>query len=127
MNQSTVASTYSTEKLCTRLKNWLLDRNSYFCPSGRKVVFSAAIFARGGAEGNAVRFSAIYDEYRQAPDVTRRRLYLETMQRILPKVGRKLFVAKDATGVLPLLTLDGTTPRLTPAPVVPAQTAGGDQ
>ena len=79
------------------------------------------------AEGNAVRFSAIYDEYRQAPDVTRRRLYLETMQRILPKVGRKLFVAKDATGVLPLLSLDGTTPRLTPAPVVPAQTAGGDQ
>ena len=44
------------------------------------------------ALGEATRFSAVYDEYRQAPDVTRRRLYLETMQRILPAMGRKLFV-----------------------------------
>ncbi len=80
------------------------------------------------AEGNAVRFAAVYDEYRRAPDVTRRRLYLETMQRILPRVGRKLFVAEDTTGVLPLLSLDGVTPRqaLAPAPVA-APATGGDQ
>ena len=80
------------------------------------------------ADGNAVRFAAIYDEYRRAPDVTRRRLYLETMQRVLPRVGRKLFVAEDTTGVLPLLSLDGVTPRqaLAPAPVAAAAT-GGDQ
>ena len=80
------------------------------------------------AEGNAVRFAAVYDEYRQAPEVTRRRLYLETMQRILPRVGRKLFVAEDTTGVLPLLSLDGVTPRqvLAPAPVA-APATGGDQ
>ena len=78
------------------------------------------------AQGEAVRFSAIYDEYRQAPDVTRRRLYLETMQRVLPAVGRKLFVAQDTTGVLPLLSLDGTSPRLAPAPIPTASpTAGG--
>ncbi len=63
------------------------------------------------AEGNAVRFKAIHDEYERAPDVTRRRLYLETMQRVLPAVGQKLFVDEDATGVLPLLSLDGTKPR----------------
>ena len=76
------------------------------------------------AQGNAVRFAAVYDEYRQAPDVTRRRLYLETMQRVLPRVGRKLFVDEDTTGVLPLLSLDGGAPRpaLSAAPV-----AGGDQ
>ncbi len=33
-------------------------------------------------------------------------MYLETMQRILPNVGRKLYVDKDTTGVLPLLSLD---------------------
>ena len=80
------------------------------------------------AQGNAVRFTAVYDEYRQAPEVTRRRLYLETMQRILPRVGRKLFVAENATGVIPLLSLDGVAPRqaLAPAPVA-APATGGDQ
>jgi membrane protease subunit HflK len=77
------------------------------------------------AEGNAVRFSAVYEAYRRAPDVTRRRLYLETMQRVLPAVGRKLYVDKNSTGILPLLSLDGATPRLTPA-ALPA-VAGGDQ
>ena len=76
------------------------------------------------AQGNAVRFTAVYDEYRRAPDVTRRRLYLETMQRVLPAVGRKLYVDKDSTGVLPLLSLDGAAPRLAPA-MLPV--AGGDQ
>ena len=76
------------------------------------------------SQGDAVRFAAIYDAYRRAPDVTRRRLYLETMQRILPAVGRKLFVAKDTTGVLPLLSLDGVAPRPL-ATATPA--AGGGQ
>ena len=80
------------------------------------------------AQGNAVRFTAVYDEYRQAPTVTRRRLYLETMQRILPKVGRKLFIDKDTTGVLPLLSLDGAIPRQAIAPAAAAAIAtGGDQ
>ena len=82
------------------------------------------------AEGNAVRFAAAYEAYRQAPEVTRRRLYLETMQRILPRVGRKLFVAEDTTGVLPLLSLDGVSPRqaLTPVPTpAAAPVTGGDQ
>ena len=82
------------------------------------------------AEGNASRFSAIYEEYRQAPDVTRRRLYLETMQRVLPKVGQKLFVDQDSPGVLPLLSLGGQAPRLTPVPAAAAAaavTAGGER
>ena len=74
------------------------------------------------ALGEAVRFTAVYNEYRQAPDVTRRRLYLETMQRILPAMGQKLFVDEDATGVLPLLSLNGAT-----APVIRPANVGGDQ
>jgi len=74
------------------------------------------------AEGDSARFIASYDEYRLAPNVTRRRLYLETMQQILPKLGQKLYVDQDTSGVLPLLTLDGlqrspsSTPSATPSP-----------
>ena len=78
------------------------------------------------AQGEAVRFIAIHQEYEQAPEVTRRRLYLETMQRVLPNVGRKLYIDKDASGVLPLLSIDGTSLRPTP-PTVPAVAGGGGQ
>ena len=61
------------------------------------------------AQGDSARFIAVHEEYLQAPDVTRRRLYLETMQRILPMVGQKLFVDEGTTGVLPLLSLDATS------------------
>ncbi len=58
------------------------------------------------SEGDAARFKALYEEYRQAPDVTRQRLYLETMQNLLPRLGGKLFIDEDAQGVLPLLPLE---------------------
>ena len=74
------------------------------------------------SQGDAARFDAVYEAYRQAPEVTRRRLYLETMQRVLPKVGGKVFLAEDATGVLPLLSLD--TLRQTIASDAPALPAG---
>jgi modulator of FtsH protease HflK len=59
------------------------------------------------AEGDAHRFLALYEEYRKAPDVTRRRLYLETMGQVLPRLGRKLVLDEKARGVLPLLSLEG--------------------
>ena len=65
------------------------------------------------AQGDASRFAAVYEAYRQAPEVTRRRLYLETMQRVLPKVGGKVFLAENTTGVLPLLSLDSLRQSLT--------------
>ena len=58
------------------------------------------------AEGEATRFIAVLSEYRKAPDVTRRRLYLETMSEILPEVGRTIIVDESVKGVLPLLNLD---------------------
>jgi membrane protease subunit HflK len=59
------------------------------------------------AEGDAKRFEALYEEYRKAPAVTRRRLYLETLGQLLPKLGRKLVLDEQARGILPLLSLDG--------------------
>jgi membrane protease subunit HflK len=59
------------------------------------------------AEGEAQRFVAIYNEYRRAPDVTRRRMYLETVSEIFQKAGRKLVLDDTAKGITPLVRLDG--------------------
>jgi membrane protease subunit HflK len=58
------------------------------------------------AKGEAARFVALYDEYRRAPEVTRRRLYLETMSEVLPQVGKTVIVDESLRGVLPLLDLN---------------------
>ena len=42
-----------------------------------------------GPKGEAARFDALYAEYRKAPEVTRKRIYLETMSQILPKMGQQ--------------------------------------
>jgi membrane protease subunit HflK len=58
------------------------------------------------AQGDASRFEALYEEYRKAAAVTRKRIYFETLAQVLPKVGRKLIVDEKAKGILPLLQLD---------------------
>ena len=58
------------------------------------------------ARGDSARFVALYEAYAKAPEVTRQRLYLETMQNLLPLLGGKIFIDEDAQGVLPLLPLD---------------------
>lgn len=59
------------------------------------------------AQGDARRFEAFYEEYRKAPAVTRKRIYLETMGTLIPKAGRKLVLDENARGILPLLQLEG--------------------
>ena len=59
------------------------------------------------AQGDAHRFEAFHEEYRKAPGVTRKRIYLETMGTLIPKVGRKVILDEKARGVLPLLQLGG--------------------
>ncbi len=57
------------------------------------------------ARGEAAKFNAVYKEYLKAKEVTRQRIYLETMNDILQKVGRKLITDDEITGVLPLFQL----------------------
>jgi membrane protease subunit HflK len=57
------------------------------------------------AKGDASRFMSQYEEYAKAKDVTRRRLYLEAMREILPKIGDKYIVDADQKNLLPLLNL----------------------
>jgi membrane protease subunit HflK len=58
------------------------------------------------AEGEVAAFKALLAEYTKAPEVTRRRLYLETMSEILPRVKNKVIVGEEIRGLLPLLNLN---------------------
>ncbi|RLC20980.1 MAG: HflK protein, partial [Deltaproteobacteria bacterium] len=57
------------------------------------------------AKGDAARFKAVYEEYVKAKDVTRRRLYLEMLKKVFPKLGPKYIVDSDQKNLLPLLTI----------------------
>ena len=57
------------------------------------------------AKGDSARFTAVYKEYIKAKDVTKRRLYLETIQELLPKLGQKYIIDSEQKNLLPLLNL----------------------
>jgi modulator of FtsH protease HflK len=57
------------------------------------------------AKGDAQRFIALEQEYRKAPEVTRTRLYLETLAAALPEAGKKLIFDEKAKGILPMFPL----------------------
>ena len=57
------------------------------------------------AKGNADRFVALYKEYINAKDITKRRLYLETIRQTFPNMGQKYIVDSDQKNLLPLLNM----------------------
>ena len=57
------------------------------------------------AEGDAKRFLQQYQEYKKAPDITRKRIYLETMEKILPDIDKVIMGNKKGGNVLPILPL----------------------
>jgi membrane protease subunit HflK len=58
------------------------------------------------AEGDVARFSALLAEYIKAPEVTRRRIYIETLQSVLPGIRSKIIIDEQTRGILPFLNLD---------------------
>jgi modulator of FtsH protease HflK len=58
------------------------------------------------ASGQAARFLKVYEEYAKAPDVTRRRMFLETMERVLGGSDKIIIDNKSTQGVMPYLPLD---------------------
>jgi membrane protease subunit HflK len=58
------------------------------------------------AEGDAARFSALLAEYSKAPEVTRRRIYIETLQDVMPGIRSKIIIDDQARSILPLLNID---------------------
>ncbi|MFD0987712.1 FtsH protease activity modulator HflK [Methyloligella solikamskensis] len=57
------------------------------------------------AQGEADRFSKIYDAYKTAPDVTRKRIFIETMQEVLTNQDKVILDDKSGPGVVPYLPL----------------------
>ena len=84
------------------------------------------------AQGEATSFDKVYEQYRLAPEVTRRRMYYETMEAVLAKTDKTIV---EAPGVLPYLPLPGlgrrvpdaapqaAAPAPAPAPAAPAPAA----
>ncbi len=58
------------------------------------------------ALGDTKRFNALFSEYMKAKEVTRQRMYLETMSKVLSRVKRKLITDDKASGILPLFNLE---------------------
>jgi membrane protease subunit HflK len=74
------------------------------------------------AKGQSARFLKVYDEYKKAPDVTRQRIYLETMERILGSAEKLIYdgggssSGQSGQGVVPFLPLSELSPRRQAAP-----------
>ena len=54
------------------------------------------------AQGEAARFNSLYTEYAKAREVTKQRIYLETMSKVMQKVDKKFITDDKASGILPL-------------------------
>jgi modulator of FtsH protease HflK len=57
------------------------------------------------SQGEVARFNELYTEYIQAPEVTKKRIYLETMEKVIPLIGQKIIVDDEGNNVLPLLQM----------------------
>lgn len=85
--------------------------------SNRASTYAQQVIAQ--AQGEAKKFDLAYEQYKAAPEVTRRRMYYETMEKVLANTNKTIV---EAPGVVPYLPLGGTKARVLPAPQ-----AGGAQ
>jgi membrane protease subunit HflK len=93
-NQAVPRAQGEAEQLVRAAEGYALERENY-------------------ALGDAKRFEALHAEYRKAPEVTRKRMYLEMMNELLPQLGQKVILDEKARGVLPLLQLGGSVKEVT--------------
>jgi len=77
------------------------------------------------AKGDAARFMSLYQEYSKAKDVTRRRLYLEAMKDLFPKMGGKVIVDSSQKNIVPLLNMGNLLQTQAPAQTETQTTASG--
>lgn len=87
--------------------------------------YAQQVIAR--AQGDAVQFDKIYDQYKLAPDVTRRRLYYETMEEVLARSNKMIVEPRGAAPYLPLPALKGKQNTPPPEAQSPPPAQGGGQ
>ena len=78
------------------------------------------------AKGQSARFLKVYEEYKKAPGVTRERIYLETMERILGNSEKLVMDSGNSQGVVPYLPLNELSPRRS-QPAAPQSQSGGNR
>jgi modulator of FtsH protease HflK len=74
------------------------------------------------AKGEASRFTSLHGEYEKAPEVTRQRIYIETLGEVLPKIKRKIILDDSVNEIMPLLSFDGAD-----VPAIRQQQGGATQ
>ncbi len=96
-----------------KLINQAKSEYNKFIPRARGIAEKTIEEAKGyalervnKARGEASKFDSIFAEYSKAPEVTRQRIYLETMNDVMQNVGRKLITDEEASGILPLFQFD---------------------
>src|SRR5579872_263341 len=78
------------------------------------------------AKGQSARFLKVYEEYKKAPDVTRERIYLETMEHVLGNSDKLIYDSgPSGQGVVPYLPLSELTKKMAPQGPAPQQGTGG--
>ena len=83
----------------------------------KKLIESAKGYAAervNRAEGDAAKFEKVYEEYQKAPEVTRQRMYLETMSKLLPQIPEKWIIEQHGAEGGVLMKLDLGTPGQNP-------------
>ena len=72
------------------------------------------------AKGQGDRFTSVYEQYKKAPGVTRQRIFIETMEKVLGNADKVIIDDKAGPGVVPFLPLSEFTAK--PAPAQPQET-----
>jgi membrane protease subunit HflK len=96
-----------------RLQNEAFSYSNKVIPEARgeaeRILQGAEGFKQGTvaeAQGQTARFLKVYDEYKKAPEVTRKRIFLETMERVFGGTDKIIIDGKSGQGVVPYLPLD---------------------
>jgi len=97
----------------SRLQNEARTYVSQIIPQARgdeaRIMQAAEAFKQSTvaeASGQAARFLKVYEEYKKAPDITRKRLYLETMERVMNGMDKTILDQQGGSGVVPYLPLN---------------------
>ncbi len=105
-----VSAKEDKEKLIQEAKGY----NEDILPKARGQARSIVLEAEGykeekikRAQGDVAKFLAVLEEYQKAKDVTRKRLYLETMEQVLPGVKKFIIDSNSGDGLLKILPLEG--------------------
>ena len=120
-----MAASHNQNLICTPPKTNSSGAKGRYCGRAAKIIQDAEAYREqtvAEAKGQSSRFSQVYEQYKKAPDVTRQRIYLETMERVLGGTDKTIIdTGKAGPGVLPYLPLSSLPQdRSAPAPQSPS-------